>query len=1111
MADKIILDYEAKYDILKKELAEVKGLLKGTETVGKKAASETSKAFNAAGASINRYGIEAVKSANQADKAIQRVNKSTRDLVVTTNRVGDRTAAGFNKVGDSVRTVGKQTSMFSGMLPGLNAGLGQMAGAMGVAFSVQQVIAFGKASVEAAANFEKAVSELSSITGIVGEDLNFFREAAKELSVADLGGINVTSSAEDIVKAFSLVGSAKPELLASKEALKEVTTQAIILAEASGLALPDAVKALTDVMNQFGAPADQAGKYIDALAAGAKYGAAAIPQVAEAMVKFGAAAKASNVSVAESTALIETLADRGIQGAEAGTAIRNVLLKLSNAPGLSREALRAFKTAGIDMKVLTDNSLPLETRLRETSKLLKTQTGLLDVFGAENVIAAQNILTNIDRYKQLTEQLGEVGVATEQAKINTDNYAARLKQFNNELELLKISLGDTIMPVLIQAFEGMRTSLEFTRTEVDLFREGMQTGFGNLQDIINKIKLNDFRGALEQLNQGALETFNMTAEAGQKLWGLFGVELGKTAETVTVLDKVMLELATMTDQELNVALKELAAQGKYSEEQLAAMADTIRQKKVVEIFNELSKAITLSKDKQEELISITDKYGNTALTNSQLILEGREAYKNTISDLVTEETRLANKKVLQEAYEKFNKTLGVTRVDFDNYLKILADAPDVITETEKEQNKLTTSTKHAIGPYEALTKAVSGSLSKLQDLAALALRGLPLEDLGDKAEKLKKAQFDLALANNLVTISIGDYSKELEDLSKFMDGDGKFLFDIPGGAEQEAKIKSLIDAYNEQIKKLKELKDINDELKKQDEENIKLQQDKLDQEKQFAEERAQTQQDAVDFLKSLGFDVNTEYQKQLNDLNAFYASKLISDEEYSLALQKLYGDQAAALAGGLAGVAEALNTAMGQIFGEAAEKNLLFLAFSKTLTIAQITLSAIQAVASGIAKLASSNPLDIISGVTSIIAGVGNLIGGLTEQVNSIAAPQVPSFFVGTSDTGSGGSLDENGGFLAKIHKHEAIIPEAANMSEPGMADAWINGNIDEFILGKWMPEYVEKNMPQLMSNGYGDIEINDWDDSGLQEKLDTQINVTIQTNNILSKMVQSGKNPWSC
>ena len=50
--------------------------------------------------------------------------------------------------------------------------------------------------------------------------------------------------------------------------------------------------------------------FIDALANGAKYGSAEIPQITDALLKFGAVAKSSNVSIGESTALIELLAEK---------------------------------------------------------------------------------------------------------------------------------------------------------------------------------------------------------------------------------------------------------------------------------------------------------------------------------------------------------------------------------------------------------------------------------------------------------------------------------------------------------------------------------------------------------------------------------------------------------------------------------------------------------------------------------------------------------------------------------------------------------------------------------------------------------------------------------
>ena len=89
--------------------------------------------------------------------------------------------------------------------------------------------------------------------------MTILKQKAIELGVSVKGGATAT------VEAFKLIGSAKPELLANKEALSQVTEQAILLAQASGLELPDAATRLTDAMNQFGAGSEQAGLFVDTL------------------------------------------------------------------------------------------------------------------------------------------------------------------------------------------------------------------------------------------------------------------------------------------------------------------------------------------------------------------------------------------------------------------------------------------------------------------------------------------------------------------------------------------------------------------------------------------------------------------------------------------------------------------------------------------------------------------------------------------------------------------------------------------------------------------------------------------------------------------------------
>lgn len=269
-----------------------------------------------------------------------------------------------------------------------------------------------KHGVQLQREFEKSIQNLSAITGAEGKDLEFYKDKALEMSMTVEGG------AKAVVEAYKLIGSAKPELLANKEALTEVTQAAILLAHASGMELPEAATKLTDAMNQFGAPASQAAKYVDALAAAAKYGAAEVPDITDALLKFGTSAKSFNVDIYESAAAIELLAEKGIKGADAGTALRNILTKLSAADVLHPEALNRLEKAGVDIKILMDKTIPLADRLKELSKITGDASAIFKVFGEENKNAGEIIISNLPRLAQLTGQIKETGVASDQAAKN---------------------------------------------------------------------------------------------------------------------------------------------------------------------------------------------------------------------------------------------------------------------------------------------------------------------------------------------------------------------------------------------------------------------------------------------------------------------------------------------------------------------------------------------------------------------------------------------------------------------------------------------------------------------------------------------------------------------
>jgi TP901 family phage tail tape measure protein len=347
-------------------------------------------------------------------------------------------------VGQHQRNVGN----YQQALGRLSGFLGQF----GVAFGLGTIVQGATRSV---IEFDQAIADLVSITGAGGQDLEFFKEQALTL------GKEVEGGASAVIEAYKLIGSAKPELLENAEALNAVTESAITLSQASGMALPDAATALTDAMNQFGAPAEEAGRFIDALANGALFGAAEIPQVTEALLKFGAVANTANVSLEESTGLIEALAEKGLKGAEAGTALRNVMLKLSAPDALPREAQKRLEALGISFADLQDTSKPFSERLESLKPLLNDNAALVKVFGTENAVAATNLIANTDRIADLTEKMYTQGTAAKQAEDRTQTLSQALIELKGAWEevILGFMNGSGSTQILVKGLQFLAANL----------------------------------------------------------------------------------------------------------------------------------------------------------------------------------------------------------------------------------------------------------------------------------------------------------------------------------------------------------------------------------------------------------------------------------------------------------------------------------------------------------------------------------------------------------------------------------------------------------------------------------------------------------------------------
>ena len=118
--------------------------------------------------------------------------------------------------------------------------------------------------------FEQLMADLSSITGIVGDELRDLGKVARQT------GKESGLGAQQAANAFALLASQIQVDKIGMEGLKALQQNTITLSHAAGMSMNDAATALAGTINQFGLQATEANRVINILAAGSKYGAAEI-------------------------------------------------------------------------------------------------------------------------------------------------------------------------------------------------------------------------------------------------------------------------------------------------------------------------------------------------------------------------------------------------------------------------------------------------------------------------------------------------------------------------------------------------------------------------------------------------------------------------------------------------------------------------------------------------------------------------------------------------------------------------------------------------------------------------------------------------------------------
>lgn len=308
--------------------------------------------------------------------------------------------------------------------------------------SVKNVTEGIQAVSQSGITLDSQMHDLSAVAGVTGAKLKEIESYARESAKA------FGTDASVAVEGYKLLLSQlSPELAKNPAALKAMGESVQITSKLMGNDGVAAAEVLTTAMNQYGVSLEdpmeasrQMAEMMNVMAAAGQEGSAELPQIKQALEQAGMAAKAANVSFAETNAAIQVLDKAGKKGSEGGVALRNTLAILSRGRFLPKETQEQLKAAGVDINALADKSQTMKERLELLKPILKDGALFSQLFGMENANAARALVQNTDELDRLTGAITGTSSAQDQAAIVMQSYAERQARVQQQIEDFKITL-----------------------------------------------------------------------------------------------------------------------------------------------------------------------------------------------------------------------------------------------------------------------------------------------------------------------------------------------------------------------------------------------------------------------------------------------------------------------------------------------------------------------------------------------------------------------------------------------------------------------------------------------------------------------------------------------
>lgn len=693
------------YEQASRELKE----MKESGTASAEALEEQSKRADEAQAMYDAY-------AAQVEKAETRTNRFKRALadakteeqeskdavqqyaayIEEAKASADGAAHSLDEYGQAVKETGNAAGSAGSAIDTMRGVLGANFATSALSVVVDKLREAASYAVEVGKEFEGAMSKVEALSGATGADLEALKDKAAEL------GRNTSFSASEVAEAFSymaLAGFDTSQMLSSISGV-------LNLAKASEMDLGEASDIVTDYISAFGLSAKDAGHFVDVMATAMSKSNTDTAQLGEAYKNVASTAGQFGYSVEETTAALMTMSNVGVKGAEAGTSLNTLLVRIGTntkncADELKKYGVNIYDNNG-NMKSLTS----ILTGIAEAMSKLTTE----EQANLAKVIAGQN------QYTGFLSVMQGLGDAAKQNGQSFEDYTEKLKNCDGAAqsmsETISNNLGGDILG-LESATEGLGdAAYEYIKGPIRGAVQAVTDAVNDVTDAISPQVTEITRYADSVISETQRIQDSMDAADAKSAAGLDNYN--EMLKYLDIIDSAR-EKQSLTEYEtyqLNTAIKALSGS-------IPELNDYI---------DDTGRLLGLSDDEFKNLRKIvTTEYSQVL---AQVIIERRNAYQQLMADseIAMREAKSAYAEVSKEQGEAMKENL-LTPLDWLKYKagdkigwyeKLFhgLGAADEVLKTKKAADDAAESyeaAKKQVKEYEKMFPELADTLDVVQD------------------------------------------------------------------------------------------------------------------------------------------------------------------------------------------------------------------------------------------------------------------------------------------------------------------------------------------------------------------------------------------------------------